>query len=380
MSVLDFFEDCYRPAKHPGDPLSRTCQEYRSQLRNLSRPRQFVQWLAERGVQCDAASKPALYRCFEIDLDKRFRSWRKSQPSGACKVELRQRFETDLLFGSEPAWWAKVEHFSDALIVEAMSFLVDAGRERTTANKLRAHANSVWRFSQHSRLVRTLPENDKLRVNKRRPIALLPDQLQWVIDAAGQEEGQVGGVPAREWFTGAILFIYSLGVRISAAMQVPTVNLDLVRGDVLVPCYAQKQHEDQRLDLFASVVERLRRWKLAERGITTVLGDWPYGIDPLRDRFHKILVRAGLFPSVDDVPREFGFHVLRKTLASQLYANAGLHVASQRLGHSSLQVTEAYIDDRYRSDPQVRDLLPDPRPLDPSPGGSQLRIFTGEAG
>lgn len=392
MPVLEFFEDFYRPAKHPGDPLSRTCQEFRSQLRNLSRPRQFSQWIAWKELLCEPDDRPALYRHFEIELDTRFRRWKVSQIASLSKIQLRLKFEAELTFGKDPAWWAKIADFSDGLIIGAMSFLVEVGRKRTTANKVRSHCNSVWRFAKRKGFIATLPENEKYRCDEREPVALWPDQVDLILAAAARLEGMVGGVPAALWWTGFILLMLELGVRISAAMGIPTTNLAYDRCELLVPCEVQKQRKDQWLDLFPDTMAIIQAWRLEERGITTVLGDWPYGVDVLRRHYKRLLVDAGMYESTDQVPDNLLFHCLRKTLGSMIYEKHGIEAARERLNHSEAKVTWRYIGKQYRHDPKVRELItPFTRPAlptdEPPPAGATppnesgpLRIYRGEAG
>jgi integrase len=256
----------------------------------------------------------------------------------------------------------RLESFTNELIYAAMQWQLDAGLEATTANKLRRHANALWNEACEQGILKTRPRNKKYRENLSAPIALMPDELEKLLAAAGERVGMVGDVPAGQWWLTAVLFVYSLGARIGAAYQVPTRNLDLVRGEVLVTADTQKQREDQSLDLFVGVVYWLRELRLAERGIATVLGDWPYKIDALRRHYTDLFVESGLYPRREDVPRNLKFHALRKTLASQLFVEGGMAAACERLGHSSTLVTQRYIDPRYKRKQRIGDLVKDPSP------------------
>jgi len=349
--LLEFYEACYRPAKHPGDPRSRTCQDYRSELRNFSRPRQFVAWLTTTNEDPAACVNRETYRRFQI--------WRGH---------------------TEPFGEATLRDLSDARVVEAMHFFVQVGNQPTTVNGLRTVVNAVWRFAHRRGLVERLPDNDKFPVNHVAPIALLPEQLLQVLDAAERMPGMVGDIPARQWWPSMILFLYSLGVRIGAAFKIPTASLDMEREEVVIAAHTQKQRKEQRLDFLPSVAARLRELRLAERGVPTVMGDWPYKIPALRRQYKQILVAAGLYASVEEVPHNMLFHCLRKTLASQLFVRAGIHKVSDRLGHSHLSVTEKYIDPRYRQDTRISDYLDDPRPPQPPADLPALKLFREEAG
>jgi integrase len=324
LTVLDFYDHYYQPAKHAGDLHRSTCAQYRIQIGNLN-------------------------KYFRQDADR------------------------DVTLGD----------LCDELVAAAMNWLVVRGRERTTANKLRGHINALWNFAarqfKKKGLALDRPDNDAYRVDKSEPIAFLPEELDLILKACGRQRGLVGSVPAGTWWVAMALFVFSSALRINAARKVPTSNLDLVRGEVRVPARGQKQRKEQVLDLHVSTVTALRNLRLAERGVPTILGDWPYNTNTLRRYFARILVEAGIFPSVKMVPRELKFHALRKTLASQVFEKAGLHVACDRLGHSSVEVTKRYIDPRYKSQPRVRELVKDPLPTPPD-ARPPLTVYREEAG
>lgn len=328
-TLLEFYNRFYQPAKHAGDKHRTTCIQYRVQIANIN-------------------------KFFRLQL-------------AAAGLEAR---------------YVELGDLCDELITGAMNWQVERGRSRTTANKLRGHINAVWNFAtrQFAKQGITLarPDNDKYRVDTSEPLAFLPDELQRILDACARQQGMVGGVPAGDWWLAFTLFVFSSSLRINAARKVPTAKLDLTRGEFWAPASGQKQRKEQLLDLHTSAVVALRKLRLAERGVAMVLGDWPYNTDTLRRHFTRILVESGIFASVKDVPRQLKFHALRKTLASQIFETAGLHVACDRLGHSSVEVTKRYIDPRYRSQPRVRELVKDPMPTPPDTR-PQLGIYREEA-
>lgn len=255
-----------------------------------------------------------------------------------------------------------LDDLRDELIYAAMNWQVSRDREATTANKIRRHVNAIWNFAEAAGILSRRPKNKKFRENVSAPLALLPEQLDKLLETAGMREGTIGGVPAGQWWVTQILFIYSLGTRITATYEVRTEKLDLNRGEVLVVAENQKQGQDQLLDLLPGVVYWLRQLQLKERGIERVMGDWPHTIGALRKSYTKLFVEAGFYKHVDDVPRNLKFHALRKTLASQLFAAGGMPAACERMGHSSTQVTERYIDPRYKRKQRIGELVKDPSP------------------
>lgn len=273
---------------------------------------------------------------------------------------------------------ARLDDLSDELLYAIMQRLVAGGDGATTANKLRLHINALWRSAEELGLVDRLPRNKRYRVDLDVPVALMPEELDAILAAAGERTGFVGDVPAGQWWLTAVLFYYDLGARKSATFAVPTANLDLARGEVLLPPELQKQRRGQRLDLHAGVVRWLRELRLAERKVATVLGDWPYTIRCFTDHFAELFVEIGMFPTGEAVPRAYKLHILRKTLASQIYAAEGIEAARERLGHSSTTVTWRYIDPRYSRKMRISEIVRDPSPA--RLATSPLKLFRGQAG
>ena len=76
--------------------------------------------------------------------------------------------------------------------------------------------------------------------------------------------------------------------------------------------------------------------------------------------YRDILRRAGLPSDAKDL-----FHKIRKTTASYIKAAGGN--PTDRLGHSSDQVTKAYLDPRIAQPPRAVNLLP--RPIEADDNG-----------
>lgn len=336
LPLIDFYENFYRPARHPGDPNSPTCVAYRINLNWLDKKAQFENW---------------------IPSQKHLKGKSLQEQLNAFHVHNQQKcwFE-----GGKLPYRTRVRDLSDELVSQAMAFAVQAGRERSTANKIRLHCNAVWNFAYEAGFVKSAPKNKRYKELRKEPVAWLPEEIAALLDGARTYPGFVGDLRARIWWPATISFIFCLGVRVSAAWEVKTKNLDLDEGYVLIEAETQKHRSDQRLDLFPSSVAMLKKLKLKERGVDRVLGDYPHSLRRLRLDFKKVLVHSGLFPDLASIPRNMNFHALRKSLASQIYQAGGISVACNRLGHSTELVTKRYIDPRFRNDPKVRDLIPDP--------------------
>jgi site-specific recombinase XerD len=308
MKVIEFYDQVYLPAKHPGDKHRTTVGTYRG----------------------------------EIDKLDRFQ---------------RETLGRDSL----------LDDLSNELICAVMNWLINQSRERTTANKFRTHLNAVWQFAVRRGLIQQRPDNDKLRVDQGDPIAFLPDEKKALLAAARRMPGYVGPVPAGDWWLATLLLCFSFGPRIKALRHLPTANLDLERGEVLLPAHWNKQRREQRRDLFPSGTSLWRSIAPHERGLACVLDDYPFTIRTLTEHFKRVHVLAGLVSKVDDVPEYWLWHCIRKTVASEICAVAGIHVACEVLGHSTIEVTKRYIDPRYTTQIRVRDLLDDPMGVAPDP-------------
>ena len=342
----------FQPAKHPGDEHRQTRVSYLGELKKLNDFFWFRAWLAR-------FNRP---------------------PRQTSTAELTADFQWWLEHCERPPHKVRLCDCSDALVVGAMNWRIELGWERTTANKLRRTVNAVWNWgarelnksAEQSLLKR--PDNQKYRENVGEPIAFLPDELERILKACARRRGVVGKVRAADWWLACVLFVFSTGLRIGAALKVRTRDIDWTRGEILAGDEAAKGRKAQRLDLLPSAVAALRALCLSERSVPLVLGDWPFNVNTLRRHFAQILVDAGIFADASDVPRELKFHALRKTLGSQIIAEAGLHVACDRLGHSSVEVTKRYRDRRYQSQHRITELVKDPLPMLPTSGPPELRI------
>jgi integrase len=254
---------------------------------------------------------------------------------------------------------------SNDLLKLVMCRLVEAGQSVATANCLRRHVASVWRAAHQRGLAAASCTTKPYREERRAPVALLPEECQAILTAIDRLPGRLtkrpGSPEAAIFFRALFLFQYATGTRISATLAIPTANYDWQRGLVKVPAYHQKQRADEVKDLLPSSRTALGELAPDTRGLTLLFGDWPYGVRPLLKRFKRLFVAAGLFASVEAIPKRlYGWHVLRKTFGSHVARRAGKHVACELLGHSAVSVTERYLDPRMSDRPRVCELLDDP--------------------
>jgi integrase len=196
--------------------------------------------------------------------------------------------------------------------------------------------------------------------------------------------GTVGQLPANKFFLALILFLLNTGVRINAAMRTPSAGLDLARGWLKVPAHIQKQLSDQHFDLLPLTVEALAL--ISPSRNTTIFEEWPYdrseknrkrGKWPaLTKRLKRILVNAGIYASVKDVPPTDLFHKMRRCFASFVAAKSSTQTAQDFLGHSDVKVTKPYLDKRISpARPLLSNLLTEMMPAELPTPDPQKRLF-----
>jgi len=225
-----------------------------------------------------------------------------------------------------------------------------------TVNGYRRILLAVIAFARRKGLTEYQPCVPRLKTPKREPECWSLEEMRRIIDAASNTPGLVGPVPAGKWWPALILFVYNCGTRISATMGVPSNRLDLERGSVFVPAELQKQRADQRFDLLPETVKALRAIE-PDRN-ECIFDDWPYDrtqpqFKILNSHLKRILRRAGLPHTRRDM-----WHKIRRTFGTMAAAHAGKAYASEMLGHSSVRITEAYLDTRFLDRPSLLDALP----------------------
>jgi integrase len=258
---------------------------------------------------------------------------------------------------------------SAELVAGVMFQMTEQGRSVATANKFRAHAMALWKFARRRKLVDEFEEVDRLREPRRLPIAWTTEQMGQILRAAYESPGIVCGRPAGLWWFAIIHTVLDTGSRIGAIMQLRREDCDLDDGTVLLRAETQKQLADQLLPLRPSCVRVLRMLDSPREMLFT----WPFdhcgaSFPTLNRHLRKLLKRAGLPHGRKDL-----WHKFRRTCASYIKAAGGDPTA--QLGHSSAQVTAAYLDPHITQTRRQVDLLP---PVDvelPTIGQQQLTLF-----
>lgn len=279
----------------------------------------------------------------------------------------------------EPPRPLLLSDIGDPLVAGCMAWMREAGRSAQTCNKLRRTIKAIHNFAivEKERPLKPLRVK-KYKQPKRRPRAWRPEQIGRLLAAARDMPGKVGDVPAGDWHYAHLLFLLNTGTRITAAMETPSALLDLEHGWVTIPAEVQKHDEDETIDLLADTIAALR--VIRPHDHPTIFGGWPYDRTQrpwraLTKRLKQMLVAAGLYPSLDDIPKRGElFHKLRRCFATFIAIKAGKRASQELLGHSHESVTDLYIDVSQTDErPRCRELLADM--LRPAKADRQRRLF-----
>jgi integrase len=242
---------------------------------------------------------------------------------------------------------------TEAVVARHFARLLSLGRSAATCNKHRAYILALLRFARRKRLASYdwLEEVDRLPILRRIPRAWTVAEIERILAESRREPGNIGGVPAAWWIPALVLTLYDTGLRITAALGIQTADVSLADRCLLARAETQKQRADQWFRLSDQTTAAISPLVLAQRPL---LFASHLCLHTFRKHFHRILWRSGVpFGGTSGV-----FHRLRKSCAS--YAAAGGVDATQQLGHSSPNVTRAYLDPRICQQRQASDVLPRP--------------------
>lgn len=214
-----------------------------------------------------------------------------------------------------------------------------AHRVRTTspgtAAKDRAQLRALWAFAAARRMTDTWPTTPNIVVPERVPEAWLAEELQRLLDSAGQEPGSTLGFPHAAVFRAILLLAYHTGERIGAIMELRCAD---VRGCHVL--FRAEGRKGRRRDIIREIgVEAADALSAVQRAPDDLAIPWGHHPTDIYRYLKQILKRAGL-----PTDRRSKFHRVRKTTASYYEAAGGS--AQRLLDHSSPAVTRKYLDPR----------------------------------
>jgi integrase len=221
-----------------------------------------------------------------------------------------------------------------------------ASRSVATAAKDRCQIRALWEFAARRKLCGEWPQIRRIRVPERIPQAWLTDELQRLLEAAGERQGSIAGVPARLWWRSLLLTCYEVGERAAAMLAVEW--RDVTPGGILLRAETRK---GSTRDLWRPISPECYEAIEATRTDRAKVWEWDRCYTNLWRHLGMICKAAGL---PDD--RWSKFHRIRKTHAS--YAAAAGLDAQRLLDHASPKTTRAYLDPRIVRPPSAPDVLP----------------------
>jgi hypothetical protein len=251
------------------------------------------------------------------------------------------------------------------------------GRAANTARKQLANLLAWWRLACRRRVRQEIgranwpahrPEIEKPAREKRIPEAWTLKDYEAALDAAGQLDGRVCGVPRSDWWASLLLVIFYTGERITAVMLTRESDFDEAAGTILFRSENTKDAESRLRKLPPEAVVALQRvresrvadWTAAElqSGHRRLL-PWPH--DPagrwktLRRHLKLYILRPAKLTT-----SRWLFHKMRATHAT-LLENAGGN-PSESLGHSTPELyKQSYRDTRLIEAAGPDTLLPKPQ-------------------
>ncbi len=247
------------------------------------------------------------------------------------------------------------QDLTDELVEDFLSDCFERGVMAGTCNHYRADLLALWRFGWTKRLTNELPRDvPKLKVEHHLVDAWTTTELERIIEAAAQLQGDVCDIPARIWWPAFVLALYDTGLRFNALMLRATTDLNIETGWLMIDAGDQKQRKAQTFKLHSDTLRFVRAMEPANR---EYLFPWPNGSGhAIRNTYRQILASAGLPCSKRDL-----FHKLRRTSATSVAVATDENTARDHLGHSSVTVTRRYLDHRQLQPVAAADLINRPR-------------------
>jgi len=157
----------------------------------------------------------------------------------------------------------------------------------------------------------------------------LEEISQWLAACEIATKPEVEGIPAPDWWRALVRFLYNTGLRIGTAMG---LRWDMIEGDwIVIPPEIMKTHAGKRHPLNKSARAAIEAIRTPDPRI------FPHPYKRVT-QIHKI--RADILAASDIPPaRRFGFHGLRKALATHL-AQKNPMIATMMLGHTMAKTTQ----------------------------------------
>lgn len=210
-----------------------------------------------------------------------------------------------------------------------------------TVKRERGDILCLWTFA-HKRGLYPLPPADiePIKLQRKVPRAFSVSDLECILAVTRRLRGEMRGtgIQRHAWYSSLVLFLYDTGARITASLGVRPHEINLDSRYVLMEAAHSKTGIEQVVNLSDQTVASIAGMYDAHRDHV-----WPY---PWHKRrlwldLHEICDAAGV-----RLLKGEGFHVLRRTHATQAVKAHGWQRAQADLGHTAEQMTRRYVDPR----------------------------------
>lgn len=249
-----------------------------------------------------------------------------------------------------------IADLSEDLILLHLSWMRERKLAAASINRRRGHLMTIWKtaykrkLNQHNFWAADVPT---VRQPKRRPVATSLTMIEEMLQQADRVQIKVRRPFGPKAWRALILLLYYTGLRITAALSLR--RADLHGRLLIVPAEVQKDAEEMAFQLpteLANLLHALPRPQVngLDRDTRLMLIPWPWRMDAGAKMLAKYIIRPAGLP--DD--RRLKFHAIRRTVATLVYAEKGVEVARQMLGHSDAKTTERYIADPSTVDPRCQ--------------------------
>lgn len=220
-----------------------------------------------------------------------------------------------------------------------------------TVKRERGDVLMLWKAAARQKLCKPPGDIPSIRLPRTLPTAWYPEEARRLVDATRGLSGEMRGtgISRADWWTSLFYFLFDSLARISAALAVTPLQVNLDHRYAVLSWQTSKTKVEQAVRLHERTVEAIR--VIHDTGRDLI---WPYPYNRRRIwlDLKRILRKAGL-PS----DRYHMFHATRRTTATVAAARDGMAAAERLLGHNGRSCLKYYIDPRQLPTLQAPDVL-----------------------
>jgi integrase len=221
-----------------------------------------------------------------------------------------------------------------------------------TINKEMRHLRAVFRKAKKMDYLTSAPDVDFLRVPKKIPTWIPPEdlaKLYLACDAATLPRGVP--YPPADWWRALLVFGYMTGWRIGSMLALERAEVDLDAGTAFSPADDNKGDRDQVISLPPLVLEHLKRIK----SFGPLFFPWSHTERALYRQFAALQAEAAVRPARGKA--RYGFHDLRRAFATLNAGRLSADVLQALMQHKSYTTTQGYIDLARQMRPASHDVF-----------------------